>query len=102
MDSRYTTLQTLSRIAKEQPNHIQYLTNPRELILHSTFDWDLIHSHLTTLEKEGFVKITQADTLLFSITIAGMEMLSTLSSEPEAEIKISLRSLDITNENTLL
>lgn len=102
MESRYTTLQTLSRIAKEQPNQIQYLTNPRELILHSTFDWELIHIHLTTLEKEGFVKITQADTLLFSITVAGMEMLSTMTTQPETQLKISLRSEDITNENTLL
>lgn len=87
MDKRYVTLQTLAKIVRETPHPTQYLCTPREMILHSVFDWELINSHLSSLEKEELVVIVQADILQFYITQKGLDKIN--SGEP-AEDKLQL------------
>ena len=36
------------------------------------FDWATIYKHLQELETEGYVQISQADNIQFSITEAGI------------------------------
>ncbi len=74
MDHKFKTLQTLYTIVSETAQPESYHCTPRELILHSTFDWELINKHLATLSEEALVVISQADTLQFSITARGIEM----------------------------
>jgi predicted transcriptional regulator len=71
MDKHYSTLQTLAGIVQDMSQPTQYHCTPREMILHSTFDWDLIQKHLTQLQEEGYVLISKADTIRFSITEKG-------------------------------
>jgi len=73
MDNRYTTLATLAGIVQETAHSTMYACTPREMILHSTFDWDMIHKHLLALTEEGLVLISQAESLQFSITQAGLD-----------------------------
>lgn len=87
MDKRYVTLQTLAKIVRETPHPTQYLCTPREMILHSVFDWELINSHLSSLEKEELVVIVQADILQFYITQKGLDKIN--SGEP-VEDKLQL------------
>ena len=73
MDNRYVTLAVLAGIVQEASHSTQYACTPREMILHSTFDWDMIHKHLLSLTEEGFVLISPADAMQFSITHAGLD-----------------------------
>ena len=73
MDNRYVTLAVLAGIVQETSHSTQYACTPREMILHSTFDWDMIHKHLVSLTEEGLVLISPADTMQFSITSAGLD-----------------------------
>ena len=68
MDKRYGTLQTLANIVRDTPHPTQYLCTPREMILHSVFDWDLIKTHLSLLATEDLVCMIQADNLQLYIT----------------------------------
>ena len=91
MDNQYYTLRTLSAIALENTNPVQYLCKPREMILHSTFDWELIHKHLLLLAESGLVSISQADTIQFSITQNGLDMIAN-NGEPEInEIQLTVK-----------
>jgi hypothetical protein len=83
MDKRYVTLQTLAKIVRETPHPTQYLCTPREMILHSVFDWELINTHLASLEKEELVVIVQADTLQFYITQKGLDKIN--SNDPQED-----------------
>jgi predicted transcriptional regulator len=78
MDNRQTTLQILYEIVKETQHPTQYLCTPREMILHSTFDWSLIDKHLHLLQEDGFVSIKQTDSLYFSITESGVDFVQQL------------------------
>lgn len=80
MEIRYQTLQTLSSIVKDNPQPSQYQCLPRQLILLSPYDWATIYAHLLALEKEGLVKLVQADNIQFSITQAGIEKAGTKES----------------------
>lgn len=91
MDNKYITLHTLAEISQEAPNPVQYLCTPREMILHSTFDWDLIHKHLTDLEAEGLVKMIKADTFLYTITQSGLDKISATQQKPAKELLLSFR-----------
>ena len=59
------------------------------MILHSTFDWELIQKHLTQLQEEGFVEISKADTLQFSITEKGFSYIENGTVVPEKELGIT-------------
>lgn len=86
MDNTYQTLQTLYRIVREENHPEQYLCTPREMILHSTFGWELIHKHLLSLAQEGLVILQQLDTPHCYITPEGIELVrSTTPEETERE-----------------
>ena len=72
MDNRYITLQTLYNMVKDEPHPDQYVCSTREMILHSTFGWELVHAHLKALAEEGLVIFRQMDTLHFSLTPDGV------------------------------
>ncbi len=91
MENQYSTLQTLAQIAQEEPNPTHYLCTPREMILHATFDWDLIYKHLLSLQEEAMVIIAQADTLQFSITQKGLDKIQTLEQKSEKLIHLSFK-----------
>ncbi len=92
MDNKYITLHTLAEISQEALNPVQYLCTPREMILHSTFDWDLIHKHLTELETEGLVKMIKADTFLYSVTQEGLDKISSTQVKPAKELLLSFKN----------
>ena len=91
MDKHYSTLQTLASIVQNMSQPTHYHCTPREMILHSTFDWDLIQKHLHQLQEEGFVLISKADTIQFSITEKGFSMVGNISNEPVKEIGLTLK-----------
>ena len=78
MENHYQTLRLLASIVSEIPQPTQYQCLPRQLILLSKFDWATIYTHLELLEKEGMVKISQADTILISITKMGLQKSTSL------------------------
>ena len=73
METRYRTLQTIYTITHQDPQPVTYQCRPREIILRQFQDWSIIQQHLKLLEEEGFVVTTQKDTLIITITIAGIE-----------------------------
>ena len=73
MESHYKTLETIYTIAHQDPNPVTYLCRPREIILRQFQDWSIIHQHLELLEQEGMVVTKQMDTLIISITLAGIQ-----------------------------
>ena len=73
MESHYKTLETIYTIAHQDPNPVTYLCRPREIILRQFQDWSVIHQHLELLEQEGMVVTKQMDTLIISITLAGIQ-----------------------------
>jgi hypothetical protein len=91
MDKRYITLLTLAGIVRETPHPTQYLCTPREMILHSTFDWDLIHKHLLSLHEEGLVIMGQADTLQFSLTLPGMNKVISMDEPVADKLQLNIR-----------
>ncbi len=91
MDKRYITLLTLAGIVREANHPTQYLCTPREMILHSTFDWELIHKHLLSLHEEGFVIIGQADTLQFSLTQTGMDKIISMDEPVADKLQLNIR-----------
>jgi predicted transcriptional regulator len=91
MNNAYTTLRTLAAIALEEPNPVQYVCTPREMILHSTFDWDLINKQLLYLQDEGLVKIVKADTYLYSITQKGLDTIASMEPVESKVLTVSFR-----------
>src|SRR6478609_3402872 len=91
MHKSYITLLTLVGIVRETPHPTQYLWTSREMILHSTFDWDLIHKHLLSLYEEGLVLIGQASTLQFSLTQNGMEKANSIDEPVNDKLHFSIR-----------
>ena len=73
MKSHYKTLETIYNIAHQDPNPITYLCRPREIILRQFQDWSIIQQHLELLEQEGMVITKQMDTLIISITLSGIQ-----------------------------
>lgn len=73
MESHYKTLQTIYFITKQDPQPVSYQCRPREIILRQYQDWSIIQQHLILLEEEGFVLTRQMDTLIITITMAGIE-----------------------------
>ncbi len=90
MDNRYLTLQTLYRIVREETHPEQYLCTPRELVLHSTFGWELIHKHLQNLAEEGLVVLQQLDTPHCYITPLGMEKMQAVYAESASPDSLEL------------
>ncbi len=90
MDNRYSTLQVLYEIVKEASHPAQYLCTPREMILHSTFDWALINKHLYLLQEDSMVLIKQSDPISFSITEKGIEYIQLLPVFQPKEIMPTL------------
>ncbi len=91
MDSRYTTLSTLAAIVQEKLHPTQYACTPREMILHSNFDWEQILEHLHELVKEELVIISPAEALQFFITQAGLDMIMTHERPLQPETAFILR-----------
>ncbi|MES2328643.1 MAG: hypothetical protein V4539_03505 [Bacteroidota bacterium] len=91
MDKRYVTLQTLANIVRDTQHPTQYLCTPREMILHSVFDWDLIHTHLSLLANEEFIRMVQADTLQFFITEKGLEKVNAATESVDDKMVLSIR-----------
>lgn len=73
MEFPYKTLQTIYNISQQDPQPITYQCRPREIILRQFQDWSVIQQHLKLLEDEGLVITRQLDTLVISITHAGIE-----------------------------
>ena len=73
MESHYKTLQTIYTITKQDPQPVTYPCRPREIILRQFLDWSIIQQHLKLLEEEGYVVTIQKDTLIITITTAGIE-----------------------------
>lgn len=73
MESHYKTLQTIYLITKADPQPVTYQCRPREIILRQFQDWSIIQQHLQLLEEEGLVATIQKDTLIITITTAGIE-----------------------------
>ena len=73
MESPYKTLQTIYTIAKHDQQPVTYPCRPREIILRLFLDWSIIQQHLKLLEEEGFVVTKQLDTLIITITRAGID-----------------------------
>lgn len=95
MDKRYVTLQTLAKIVSETPHPTQYLCTPREMILHSVFDWELINAHLTVLENEELVVKIQADTLQFYITQKGLDKIASEINAVEDKVELLIRQQSV-------
>lgn len=73
MESPYKTLQTIYSITEQDPQPVTYQCRPREIILRQFQDWSIIQQHLKLLEEEGLVMTKQLDTLIITITNAGIE-----------------------------
>ena len=73
MEARYQTLQTIYDITSNDPQPVTYQCRPREIILRQFQDWSVILQHLNLLEEEGLVITKQQDTMVISITMAGIE-----------------------------
>ena len=73
METQYKTLQTIYSITNQDPQPLTYQCRPREIILRQFQDWNVIQEHLQLLEGEGLVVTIQKDTLIITITAAGIE-----------------------------
>ncbi|MEJ7588667.1 MAG: hypothetical protein WKI04_13985 [Ferruginibacter sp.] len=73
METHYRTLQTIFTITNQDPQPVTYQCRPREIILRQFQDWSVIQQHLRLLEDEGFVTTIQKETLIITITTAGIE-----------------------------
>ena len=73
MNAHYKTLQTIYTITEKDPQPVTYPCRPREIILRQFQDWSIIEKHLRLLEEEGLVITKQLDTLIITITKAGIE-----------------------------
>jgi DNA-binding MarR family transcriptional regulator len=73
MESEYKTLQTIYTITQQDPHPVSYPCRPREIILRQFQDWSIIQRHLQLLEQDGLVVTKQLDTLVITITEAGIE-----------------------------
>lgn len=82
MLNQYKTLKVLSDIAESSPKPTQYKCTAREMILHSTADWETIQKDLEALAGESLVQVSKADTILVCITDKGLEKLSALEGKP--------------------
>ena len=81
MDGREGTLAALYSIVKEHAQPEQYHCTPRELILHSTFDWELINKHLELLQVDGMVTMQHGISPSYCITQKGIAFVKTGSSQ---------------------
>ena len=75
METRYQVLNTLYEIVKDKQDPQTYPCRPREIILRTYLDWDVIYQNLKTLEEEKLVTTKQLDTLVVTITKEGMEII---------------------------
>jgi hypothetical protein len=85
MLNQYKTLKVLSDIAESSPKPTQYKCTAREMILHSSADWETIQHDLDQLATESLVQISKADTILVSITEKGLEKVSSLEGKPSVQ-----------------
>ena len=76
MEAHYKTLLTLYNITKEDPKPETYKCRPREIILRQFQEWGVIQQHLRLLEIEGLIVTSLEDTLVISITAAGIEKIN--------------------------
>jgi predicted transcriptional regulator len=73
-----SVLQIICQIVKEHSQPLKYQLHPRELILRSREDWNVIQSSLMVLENEGAI-VTRGnlDNLQISLTAHGLKMCGT-------------------------
>jgi predicted transcriptional regulator len=76
-----SVLEIICQIVKEYSQPLKYQLHPRELILRSREDWNVIQSSLIVLENEGAI-VTKGtlDNLQISLTIQGLEMCQSLKT----------------------
>ena len=73
MNDHYKTLQAIFDIVKDDPSPETYKCRPREIILRRFLSWSAIEKQLRLLEEEGMINIKHEDTVVISITKAGIE-----------------------------
>ena len=81
MLNQYKTLKVLSDIAESSPKPTQYKCTAREMILHSSADWETIQNDLDQLASEALVQVSKADTILVSITAKGIDKINSLEGK---------------------
>jgi hypothetical protein len=79
MEPHHQTLKTIFEISRHDPKPETYLCRPREIILRQFMDWSIIQQHLILLEEEKLIVTKQLDTLVISITLAGIIFLENKS-----------------------
>ena len=73
MNDHYKTLQAIYDIVKDDPHPETYKCRPGEIILRQFLSWSAIEKQLRLLEAEGMISVKHEDTVVISITIAGLE-----------------------------
>ncbi len=89
MESKYTTLQTIFNIVKNDPHPETYLCSPREIILRQFQEWNAIEQDLQLLVKEELIVIKQLDKIAICITLKGIEKSKSLLQSDEASLAFS-------------
>ena len=87
MLNQYKTLKVLSDIAELSPKPTLYKCTAREMILHSSSDWETINKDLQVLASGSLVQIAKADTIVISITKKGIEKIHSLEGRPLNSIR---------------
>jgi hypothetical protein len=73
-----SVLKIICQIVEEHSQPLKYQLHPRELILRSREDWNVIRSSLIVLENEGaIVTRRNLDNLQISLTAQGLKMCGT-------------------------
>jgi hypothetical protein len=65
MEPRYRTLRTIYEIVKNDPEPLNYLCRPREIILRQYEDLNIIQQHLELLKVENLIITKRLDTRYF-------------------------------------
>lgn len=84
MELHHQILLTVYHLAKDDPQPVTYLCRPRQLLLRLLLDWSVIQENIARLEEEGMVVTKQLDTLVISITTAGIERIGLLEENVDA------------------
>lgn len=79
MESRYATLKILYDLVEEKVYPTQYRCPVSELLVRGNRPWDQLLDHLQRLSAEGLVQLYPAASVQVSITVEGLDKISTLS-----------------------
>lgn len=79
MESRYATLKILYDLVGEKVHPTRYCCPVSELLVRGGRPWDQLLKHLQGLAAEGLVQLSPTLPQQVSITVEGMEKVSSLS-----------------------